>query len=558
MNSLNFDMVVEDNGEGIDANNLKSVGRRFYTTKSVCTPCGVQKVKGEFLASLKISADIKILTKANNGQAFSLHNDGIILSSSDFKYSHGTKVIVKRVFNNFPARRKQFMLNDKEYTKRLISKMQEELLYLTLPFTNLTVTFKDTFNSKLLLNGSPKELYSRFISMSTLAIRTALIPCCFTFDHIKVNAILIDPNKLMKCDHTMKCYVNKIQCSCEFFIKFERRIIELYQSYFKLLKRNCKQQVFCIIDIGCLIDKHSKLQNHIDEIVKGIENNLGLVIESNVKHNDVILEDYKDVSVIVPFKVEYENQIDKKLVVATLISEAKRELKANSLITHTPSSFVKLGKKVEKLYLSELPKGRVIGQFDNKCIIYGTDSEVLIIDQHAAHERVLLEILEERILAYLNNRREVTHKKTFHRLNDKLPDITNIVKATKCNIKIPYDTLLKDDLIRLKDIIEHLWKFRYKIIDDRELIVIQLANVCGLDIAPSHLFDFLAISNKKDYRIHNLPISIQNALKMKACRSAIKFGDTLKRSEMKNIIYMLSKCSLPSICAHGTLINHNS
>lgn len=47
------------------------------------------------------------------------------------------------------------------------------------------------------------------------------------------------------------------------------------------------------------------------------------------------------------------------------------------------------------------------------------------------------------------------------------------------------------------------------------------------------------------------PESILQLLATKACRSAIKFGDELSRSECVHMVRCLAQCQLPFQCAHG-------
>ena len=47
------------------------------------------------------------------------------------------------------------------------------------------------------------------------------------------------------------------------------------------------------------------------------------------------------------------------------------------------------------------------------------------------------------------------------------------------------------------------------------------------------------------------PPFLIRTLQSRACRSAIMFGDELTNAEGKALIFRLSNCSMPFICAHG-------
>ena len=63
--------------------------------------------------------------------------------------------------------------------------------------------------------------------------------------------------------------------------------------------------------------------------------------------------------------------------------------------------------------------------------------------------------------------------------------------------------------------------------------------------------------NVNNNKQKNLPKRIQfdsdllDILQSRACRSAIMFGDELTNAEGKALIFRLSNCSMPFICAHG-------
>ncbi|ERL90938.1 hypothetical protein D910_08280 [Dendroctonus ponderosae] len=49
----------------------------------------------------------------------------------------------------------------------------------------------------------------------------------------------------------------------------------------------------------------------------------------------------------------------------------------------------------------------------------------------------------------------------------------------------------------------------------------------------------------------SMPKIIQDVVNLKACRGAIKFGDTLSRSQCGALLRDLERCQLPFQCAHG-------
>ncbi|TQS35703.1 hypothetical protein Golomagni_03869 [Golovinomyces magnicellulatus] len=53
------------------------------------------------------------------------------------------------------------------------------------------------------------------------------------------------------------------------------------------------------------------------------------------------------------------------------------------------------------------------------------------------------------------------------------------------------------------------------------------------------------------HRIHTCPDGILELLNSRACRSAIMFNDELSREQCQNLVRQLSECSFPFQCAHG-------
>lgn len=59
------------------------------------------------------------------------------------------------------------------------------------------------------------------------------------------------------------------------------------------------------------------------------------------------------------------------------------------------------------------------------------------------------------------------------------------------------------------------------------------------------------INYDSDYTLFISSAAVTSILQTKACKSALRFGDPLTRSEQRQLIRQLAKCAQPFHCAHG-------
>ncbi|THD19487.1 DNA mismatch repair protein MLH3 [Fasciola hepatica] len=238
---------------------------------------------------------------------------------------------------------------------------------------------------------------------------------------------------------------------------------------------------------------------------------------------------------------------------------------------------------VERAVLTSrcLKKSQIVGQVEDKIIfivfsinskdIYGNRMQtnknetphdprgllLVAVDQHAAHERVLLEQLENAWYKAL-----IPWNSLYR---DPILQAVPILQT-----KIP---LRDKELIQFleKDIQSdtsqsRVFGFDYEIKMEKEsgqasLLLTKVPNLfvnghCLSDEAKYNVISFMtALSGhqKRDKKqlLEKLRSIAYQFFQLKACRSAIRFGDRLTREEMKTLIQNLSKCRLPFQCAHG-------
>ena len=174
----------------------------------------------------------------------------------------------------------------------------------------------------------------------------------------------------------------------------------------------------------------------------------------------------------------------------------------------------------ESLQISSLVIQDLIGQVDNKFIaanIVVEDSLFFtVFDQHASHERV--------------------------RLEELIFGLDSGLSQEKCKIFIK---LTGEDLTRFSLRQKVCEKFGFLVKKEAENhYLVRLPVVYGTVLS---LGDFLITIHTDD----EIPKPVLNALKFKACRSAVKFGDFLKFEQAEKLVNDLSRCKVFNQCAHG-------
>lgn len=168
------------------------------------------------------------------------------------------------------------------------------------------------------------------------------------------------------------------------------------------------------------------------------------------------------------------------------------------------------------------PVGQVFGTY----IVVEANKELILVDQHAAHERVLYE--------------QLMHQHS----DDSLPS-QGLLFPVVIDIKKSDIPLLKKHrfkLERLGIILEHFGGESY--------LVKALPTVLGRFTARDDVHDVI------DDLLHSLYVKSilelkEKLLTLSACRSAVKAGDTMVREEMCALLEDLMKVSTPATCPHG-------
>ena len=169
-----------------------------------------------------------------------------------------------------------------------------------------------------------------------------------------------------------------------------------------------------------------------------------------------------------------------------------------------------------------LPILRVVGQVANTYIITEGPDGMYLVDQHAAHERVLFERIRDQ-----RQRRAV--------------EIQGMLQPVPVELTVRQQELLELHAEALSE-----YGFGIEHFGERTCLVRSVpAMLGGQNIAQSvtELLDFLGEGAKSDWR-EEIAISL-------ACHSAVLAGQALSQQEMQDLVRQLEQSSQPRTCPHG-------
>jgi DNA mismatch repair protein MutL len=190
-------------------------------------------------------------------------------------------------------------------------------------------------------------------------------------------------------------------------------------------------------------------------------------------------------------------------------------------VTHIPYVGVSQAPPAPTPALS-LPVLRVLGQLNSSYIVAEGPEGLYLIDQHAAHERVLFEKLEQ--------------QRTQQQV-----EVQGLLEPVTFEVSPRQEALLKS---RYQDLAD--FGFAIEPFGDRTFLVRALpALIHDRDWAGMlrELLDSLSAGDKGDWA--------EDIIITMACHGAVRAGQVLTDIEMRELVRQLERCATPNTCPHG-------
>ena len=169
--------------------------------------------------------------------------------------------------------------------------------------------------------------------------------------------------------------------------------------------------------------------------------------------------------------------------------------------------------------------GHAIAQINNMFIVSQTRDKVILIDQHAAHERIVLEKLK---LSFLNN--------SVHRQILLMPEILEIDE----NIKLFLDNRKKIEKLGIV----------FEDYGQNSLLIRELPSILG-KVNVKELFDDLYLQLQKFDQLNLNSQQVDNLLSSIACHNSVRAGRKLNIEEMNNLLRLMENTPNTGQCNHG-------
>lgn len=537
---------ITDNGCGIERDQVAVAFYRHSTSKirSAEDLLTVKSLgfRGEALSSISAVARVELITKTYDeltGTRYVIEGSKE-LSNEEIGAPDGTTFIVKDLFYNVPARRK--FLKTAQTEGSYISDMVEKLA-----LSHPDISFKFINNNQTKLhtsgNGNRKDIiyhiFGREISSSLLEVKHEC-------EYFKVEGFIGKPVITRGNRNYENYFINGRYVKSNIL---SRAIEEAYKSF--LMQHQYPFTVlyftfFSELDVNVhptkmelRFDNNNEIYVELCDTIYAILSHKEMIPEVPVDSTPApkkIVHEYKE-PIPEPFEKRRINEVraaESRSVYGQSVTSAVTEPAAKAPETsaaYEPAQVVTGTQQTlgdyDKVFLTESAKKQfsIIGQLFKTYWLIEFEDKLYIIDQHAAHEKVLY----EKTMARLANK-----DFTSQRIS---PPIVMTLDARESEMLEKY----RSQIEQFGYEVEHFGGKEYMI----SAIPDNLFNIDMKDLFIEMLDDFSNATGRQT------PDIITEKVASMSCKAAVKGNDKLTLSEINELIDELLSLDNPYNCPHG-------
>lgn len=479
------EITVKDDGCGMDREDAVLAWERYSTSK-IFTTQDLLKIsslgfRGEALPSIAQVA-LVTLTTSNGEEGTKVKlKGGKILSIEEISVPKGTQIKVEEIFYNAPVRKKSLRSAGRE----LRDILEVVMAY---SFVSLSTSFRVENDGEEVFFTPPRStLIERLEDIWGSEFRKSLIPLEFKMGDISIEGWVSRPGE-GKSYPLQFFFVNGRWVKGKIF---KKAIMEAYASF---MGKGYFPMVFLFLTLPTQ-EVDVNIHPSKEEVKFKDEGKIMRIIENGIRNSFHKLQD------------EISRKGEEKLTLTPSPIQSSFSFKgvAEKKVEYVVDEFT----QVKKAYLiREIEEG------------------ILIIDQHALHERILFEKLK-----YGISKRRVEKK--------------NLLFPVTLELSPVEEKIIEEHSLMLKELGFELEKF-----GRHTFILRSMPQLLGNE-DPLLLIAEVVGKLKDSFRKLEVQELMEEVLKTLACRGAIKFGDRLSSQEMERLIQAWREEKEAITCPHG-------
>lgn len=498
---------IKDDGCGISKEDLPLTIERHATSK-------LEKIddlysidtfgfRGEALSSIGAVSKLKIQSSNNQeGVGYLLENNQI----KEIPFSKGTTIIVKDLFYNIPVRKKFLRSLSTEFSKIYNTFLEFVLLNPEIKFQFISEKKNEIF-SRTSREGRYIQVFGKDIVSKTITINSENAV-------FKLSGILCKPTNYFYFPNNF-LYINKRPV---FSPQINKQITEAYKDYLMIQQKPFFVLFFDldsrVLDVNVHPKKRTiRIQNEfvfINQLKEELNNIFSKQEKVEPKLQTPIssfLEKPESLNNEVIYNFEYSKNLE--------LQDYSNDISYRPIVQPAVQ---------KELTLNNQKIKSILGQILNTFIVCEIEDGMMLIDQHAAEERINLEKNREYFSNYIKIQNLISPK-----------ELININLETK-------DFISKNQIL-FKDL-------GFIIQEDKEkLYLVTIPEFLERYFTIDFFYEILkSLEENPKEKLEKIKDKI---LKLKSCKESIKANDPLSISQMINLIKQLEECKDKIICAHG-------
>ncbi len=516
-------ITVTDNGFGMSRDDaLLSIER--HATSKIKEPSDLFSIstlgfRGEALPSIASVSLFEMITRRSEdmvGTKISVRG-GVIKEVSDVGCPVGTTISVRRLFFNTPSRLK-FMKTEETEHARIVEVVQREAI------SHPNIAFELLHNGKMVLRLPARDKYEE--RLSDVIPDAELYKVYRKSGDYEVKGYLCSPLHSRSTAQRFFTYVNSRPVRDRFITKI---VIDSFGRY--LSKGRYPQGVIFIevppeeLDVNVHPTKREVRFKKQKEVALLI----GEAVSSLLDSSPWFSGDKKS-------KEYFSLAVERQKRDGDFQKEEKKEEKSTVFFSEEKSSYDGNDKKQissleSSLYVSS-EKGffsslRIIGQVKELYIICEGKEGILLIDQHAAHERVNFEKIKVNYM-----------KKEPVYIQELL--IPEVIRLTPMEFRVYME--IREDLQKIG--------YRSEVFGDNTIRLRAVPALMG-NVSPQDILLDILNEMRESGKGKTFLDKLDMVFATMACHSSVRANQKLTNEEISLLLSQLDLCESPFYCPHG-------